>query len=535
MVDDQSVRITTSLHDALSELVSEYGTLKIWVDQISIHQQDDREKAAQVQLMPRIYGQARRVIGWLGVEESGSDIAMKFLDVLGSSNLRKPDDHAGDGSALVHLKSHGLLREFADIIHPNSLLNQSATHLVQRAWFQRLWIVQEAVLAEDLVLRCGRASLSADTFFAGVDLLSSRVSDPPTMWIHRPYWNAYRLGRLRSKLANNETYSLVHLANVFSSWQCRRDQDRLNALMGIEARNRTTRSLFHPSYSISGPELYLAFAIWHLATHQLPDILHFAGRGYCPEVVDLHRRPVSVPVSEHAPGDLPSWTPDWRIACRPIALTNGAESVEVSGTPMTSSSSLHTTEGLKLLVRGIKMDTVKVCAESYWEPVMHDATQLFISWYKLAKDICNCENLDSLFASTLLMDGRVKPIDRNDPPVSKEEIDHLFMHWRSITMSSTPRSPHDSKVGLDESTRFGHLAEELCRYRRFFVTEHGRLGLGPALIGPGLSIYLIRGLTTPFMVRDGGSEHVLYGECFVSELTYKDFPSSDRDRQLCFI
>ena len=65
-IDGHHFPVTANLHAALLCLRDAYLERLIWVDAICINQGDDAEKATQVQLMARIYAQARNVIVWLG-------------------------------------------------------------------------------------------------------------------------------------------------------------------------------------------------------------------------------------------------------------------------------------------------------------------------------------------------------------------------------------------------------------------------------------------------------------------------------------
>lgn len=68
------------------------------------------------------------------------------------------------------------------------------------------------------------------------------------------------------------------------------------------------------------------------------------------------------------------------------------------------------------------------------------------------------------------------------------------------------------------STRFGNLAEELCRNRIFFVTEAGRLGLGNVGVRAGGLVYLIQGLGAPSIVTVEFSESTFQGTCYMNRL-----------------
>lgn len=106
--------VTENLHEALQRLRDDSLERTLWIDAICINQADEKEKERQIQLMERIYGQASRVIVWLGVAADSSDRALEDLRVI-----------AADKST--------------------SLLTKEMSHapllaLLQRAWFQRIWV-----------------------------------------------------------------------------------------------------------------------------------------------------------------------------------------------------------------------------------------------------------------------------------------------------------------------------------------------------------------------------------------------------------
>jgi hypothetical protein len=51
----------------------------IWIDQICIDEANNREKAAQIPPMSRIYSGDTKAIMWLGLQLSDSNIAMDYL------------------------------------------------------------------------------------------------------------------------------------------------------------------------------------------------------------------------------------------------------------------------------------------------------------------------------------------------------------------------------------------------------------------------------------------------------------------------
>jgi hypothetical protein len=117
------------------------------------------------------------------------------------------------------------------------------------------------------------------------------------------------------------------------------------------------------------------------------------------------------------------------------------------------------------------------------------------------------------------MDCRVGGIERNDLKISVHELPTLFNHWAARNFPTAEEvTQDDSMLGLEESTRFGNLAEELCRNRIFFVTEAGRLGLGNVGVRPGGLVYLIQGLGAPSIVDIESGESIFRGTCYVKGL-----------------
>ena len=69
--------------------------------------------------------------------------------------------------------------------------------------------------------------------------------------------------------------------------------------------------------------------------------------------------------------------------------------------------------------------------------------------------------------------------------------------------SAKPKVCYDDSSGLelDLAPTYGSKALDFCRQKSFFVTQAGKLGLGPAHIAVGMLVYLISGLGTPFIVE----------------------------------
>ncbi|KAK4545615.1 hypothetical protein LTR36_002568 [Oleoguttula mirabilis] len=102
-VGGQLVPITRNLHAALVTLqMTETAHTWLWIDAISINQEDVDERNAQVPLMKDIFGQAETVHIWLGPQNHRTDLAIGKLDDIYCGRLRGHAILEGDdGVALV--------------------------------------------------------------------------------------------------------------------------------------------------------------------------------------------------------------------------------------------------------------------------------------------------------------------------------------------------------------------------------------------------------------------------------------------------
>jgi hypothetical protein len=131
------------LHECRSTPLA-YGY--IWIDQICINQQSIDERNHQVQHMGSIFQSASQVISWLGPENGDqSEIAFRFI-------MDEKQDDSG----------HGRSQNRPWIVHSASLVTRSMVNLFTRPYWTRLWIVQEALLAKDLVFCLGHICLTAE-------------------------------------------------------------------------------------------------------------------------------------------------------------------------------------------------------------------------------------------------------------------------------------------------------------------------------------------------------------------------------------
>ena len=136
-VDGLSVKISRTLKRALQEWQSSTETKLVWVDALCIDQANDQERNEQVTKMRNIYSQAANVVVWLGEGTPSSPLAFSLVrDLYGHLN---ESAYFGDALLDAHRQSHW----------------DALVEIMEREYWQRIWVVQEINSARSLILRCG--------------------------------------------------------------------------------------------------------------------------------------------------------------------------------------------------------------------------------------------------------------------------------------------------------------------------------------------------------------------------------------------
>lgn len=147
----------------------------MWVDAICINQQNIPERNHQVQMMDKIYERAVEVLVWLGPAEHDSDKAMEKLEDIGKKAIEAgmqafrastdiPDwfsPQVDERLSRLRLSLNGLAeREGLELFH------LSLVPLSKRAYWSRVWVVQEFSIPQNVTLICGTKKLDLTIFIA---------------------------------------------------------------------------------------------------------------------------------------------------------------------------------------------------------------------------------------------------------------------------------------------------------------------------------------------------------------------------------
>ncbi|KAL8898787.1 MAG: hypothetical protein Q9207_006528 [Kuettlingeria erythrocarpa] len=143
-------RTTQNLYTALKYLRRTDAVVNLWIDQICINQNDLDEKTQQVILMSKIYQRAWSTIVWLGEEAENSTDAHNTIQAVNEALQYHTSEEAPTTEDFERLF----------LPPPGSQDWTDVGKLLGRPWFQRLWIVQEAVLSRRVGFLCGRRNIT---------------------------------------------------------------------------------------------------------------------------------------------------------------------------------------------------------------------------------------------------------------------------------------------------------------------------------------------------------------------------------------
>ncbi|KAK3389708.1 heterokaryon incompatibility protein-domain-containing protein [Podospora didyma] len=170
--NDKRILISTSLRDALHELLAQSGnqTVRLWVDALCINQDDLAERASQVLLMQQIYHNATEVCMWLGREDEFSSLTFQLLGTLASLDTRRP----GQQQELINPQA---MQRMGVPVFPSEDW-EALTRLLERPYFRRIWILQEMIAA----------SLGSKLYCGGLEPLPWTALTASIIFLDRSKW-----------------------------------------------------------------------------------------------------------------------------------------------------------------------------------------------------------------------------------------------------------------------------------------------------------------------------------------------------------
>ncbi len=562
----QSINVTVSLHDALTDLRLPRRRRYLWVDAVCINQADNGEKAKQVMLMGQIYTRARRVLIHLGKTDPSVDGAMKdvrwldwkFMPIHVQRYCSRSIVLGPLGVALMDLlpKMKPIGEEKFDWA--------AVANLLQRPWFQRTWIIQEAVLAKRAQVVCGNQSVpwaALERVVIAMNLYSGRVKPIPGYQEIDQAVHAVNLMRSARRdvyrhilmpdmwlldryiTGSRREYSkMLDLVEESRAFACTNPRDKIYGMLGI-TDEETQSEYLTPDYDSPPGDVFRKYVLWEVLHNKSLRVLGVSS--------DKDR--------SGAEFASPSWVPDFTRLDPHSRLTRfekRASYLASLGRPEARVSE----DGTVLHLRGRLVDTIHTVAERSASRTFdnisdeekkllagsEEAVRLTKAWMKEAMGIWQA-------AAERRANGRpLPPLIARDLWATSEDDDFTAYpaHWthflRALTCDRTDLGNYATvadlpyvagvvralvdHLPLDDVFHNAQLPRAQAamqalaragRSRRFASTRTGLAGFAPMRAQEGDVVVIIYGSNVPCVLRPGADgRYSLVGECYMHGLMW---------------
>jgi hypothetical protein len=456
----------------------------LWVDSICIDQKNDKEKSHQVRQMAEIYRSARKVLIWLGEDDTFDEVStcIQMLKTKVSPQIERLEaDQALSTENRRGISRDRPIHEMLDIL-PLSSPQYGVTlkKLLQNEWFYRAWTYQESFLATSRLFYFGWWICTASDMVAvlrSLDALS--------------YYD-YNLQRDLNDISQARVYHMLRgiefettktlgdttiLKNLIShrAARCSLESDLVYSLIGIASHDVA----IIPDYSMRFEQVFTDVAV---SIIQNMNSLQILGE------VDSSREEALV---------LPSWVPDWRYPkthARISRLDHRLYSCTGSSKPRLASAALG---GNMLCVEGI-----------YWGRIQQQQDKVKFTYDWLMQ---NNVHMDSYKPTGELMWHACIRTTCADIPNWDKNKETLISRWsgQESDLFHTVSRKGEAAINLDRHSWDVHHTT------KFFVTESGYMGRACMNVKEDDVIILLLGGEAPFVLRQDGDNYRFIGEAYV--------------------
>jgi hypothetical protein len=416
----------------------------MWIDAICINQDDNLEKSLHVPYIWTIYKHASRTIVWLGPENDQSDIAMQRLKHIGQQTVLLPN-----GVRFPAPKSD--LDIYQD---PYPSLNGIETiaiaQLLDRQYFQRLWIISELAMADvKAELHCGSEVMSLVDFRTALKCLSSSPTRPPLALLKR-------LRDIKALASPSSSTAFSVMLELYRHHQCSKPLDKVYGL--ISMASKAFEDCIDINYEIGHVELYRMVFLAAVKFFERLDLLQACR-------LDL--------AFEHGP----SWVPDFSRSYkywRPLEYCSGCSEPEY-----------EVVSDCTIRVSGVRCCTVKNVVSNFSFDGDLKAS-LLACWKSTAErsDIYpTSESLQEALYRTICLDRTDTRYPRSSDMENRFKTTELEALLNGIAAAS--QGDPGALLEFQEETLLAQLAN-LLDGRDYYETSGGHFGLGPGISEEGM-------------------------------------------------
>ncbi|MCJ1317293.1 hypothetical protein MMC15_002616 [Xylographa vitiligo] len=494
----------------------------IWGDQLCIDQYSPEERSQQVLLMRRIFQESLLTYLWLGKEDDGTASLASLLTSIEASSLRydtavKALNQPSVEEAVSILASDQGALSIPPGRYPGWM---AAAQIIDRPWFSRLWVFQEAVAAPASFFVCGKHAFRLNTLELALILL-------PTMWSNvrfhsfGPFAMVGAMGTQHSMLHgpkdryDHYRQDLLQLLSNVRAFECSDPRDRVFAALSLQRKDN--HIIVPIDYNRSVYDVYTDTAKRIVLHQRNLQILE-----YLTEERDLDSLV------------LPSWVPNWmdkvfRNGCPLEADLVKQRKFNAGGYPTFTPTFADC--GQILLAKGKIIDTIESLASDVLHiGGRHGATAgfltkelLFHSLLELVEkpllnetpELRQAERVKLIAVRTLTADGtRIL----RTPTISQFDECNALALADMLQASEAP-----SERALDAFRTLSPLLY-VCSGRAIATLHNRYICLAPMAAQKDDVIGLLQGSSLPWVLRPEAKngQYKVVGACYVDGIMYNE-------------
>ena len=511
--NNEVVSVTKNLNSALRRLRRADKSRRVWIDALCINQYDLDERAQQVSIMRDIYGRAKSVVIWLGLDTYG--YAAKAISIIAYAARCMTERNVPSDEILFERESYPFFSTNGIIPPPGHADWNAVWWLYRNEWFSRVWVIQE--VAQDF---------SASMLIGDHSVPWIAVAEAALLFRSKHYTESLQdADNLVQAMIVKDTIfdwsdspSLLDVISRFSNFNASDARDKLFAVIGLSQEGKRIEKypLIQPDYQKSIVGTFTDLVIQLMSAPRGIDFgeggLDVLGRN---EITRMNE-PTAIPslcftddatLKTHDEQHFPSWVPrfDKQVPwCNSLSARDQARRWNTSHNSVVERRS-HLSPRI-LILRGLRLTTVK---NAYSSPKYYDRSRpgsmahspAISALYTQAKhDLPNYQGPDSIgeaFAQTITA-GRISS--------SSEDVFHEAELNKFLDFEETG-------VQTFESFHIHNVTRSLPGYF-MFVTDDDHIGIG-AQAQAGDEIWLLFGGRVLYILRPRDDHFTFVGECYV--------------------
>ncbi|KAF4434511.1 heterokaryon incompatibility het-6 [Fusarium acutatum] len=483
-----SLPLSQTLLDLFNSLRKKSSKFTVWIDAICINQEDTAEKEFQVPLMGKIYSRSTEVVVWLGKSDNVTKNAFRFMKREEKDLETRPEPLVRSSSFYNKIRSlygkvSGPYRQESDLSGLKNMLL-----LLQRPWFQRVWVIQEVASGRSVQVVCGDDSVDLGRFSDGVSAIWNSFIGLGRYSYDHPailgFWCVTRMLSIREeyqKKINEGESGVCYETLLQAAYHCRatRTCDKVFAFHGIA----DSRPVPKANYRITPEQVFVETAEALLCHGDSLDLLTLSWMGY---------------MRQHS--TLPTWAPDLRCHAydEPLVLCNCAG--WDAGGRLNTSPKIDPESSRRLRLQVKLIDTIDVVCPEFAPCIVKQQRAAVNSVLALRPQLAGDLSVEAWMNK--LAESLIMGLDIDDNPLRVgmpgwDQHRRHFDDWLQWVQSS----PRQKDLQNIESNVYHRIIRPRIDTMKAFATSRGFFGIGPEPTMEGDVVFIVPGCRIPLLLR----------------------------------